>query len=56
MADTSTKITAYDWGQSIAAGQTIQVGFNALTGITENVNIPLTEALLVADGSAMTVI
>ena len=50
------EITGTDWGQSIGAGQTIQVGFNALTGITENVNIPLTEALLVADGGAMTVI
>ena len=50
------EITGTDWGQSIAAGQTIQVGFNALTGITENVNIPLTEAMLVADGGAMTVI
>ena len=50
------EITGTDWGQSIAAGQTIQVGFNALTGITENVNIPLTEALLVADSGTMTVI
>ena len=50
------EITGTDWGQSITAGQTIQVGFNALTGITQNVNIPLTEALLVADSSAMTVI
>ena len=50
------EITGTDWGQSIGAGQTIQVGFNALTGITENVNIPLTEALLVADSGTMTVI
>lgn len=50
------EVSGLDWGQTLAAGQTIQVGFNALTGITENVNIPLTEALLVADGSAMTVI
>ena len=50
------EITGLDWGQSIAAGQTIHVGFNALTGITDNVDIPLTETLLVADGSAMTVI
>jgi len=50
------EVSGVDWGQTLAAGQTIHVGFNALTGITENVNIPLTEALLVADGSAMTVI
>ena len=50
------EVSGVDWGQTLAAGQTIHVGFNALTGITENVNIPLTEALLVADGSAITVI
>ena len=47
------EISGLDWGQTLAAGQTIHVGFNALTGITDNVNIPLTEALLVADGSAV---
>ena len=45
------EITGQNWGQSIAAGQTIEVGFNALTGITDNVNIPLTEELLLAGGS-----
>ena len=45
------EISGADWGQSIAPGQTIDVGFNALTGITDNVNIPLTEQLLLAEGS-----
>ena len=45
------EISGVDWGQSIAPGQTIDVGFNALTGITDNVNIPLTEQLLLAGGS-----
>lgn len=45
------EISGVDWGQSIAPGQTIDVGFNALTGITDNVNIPLTEQLLLAEGS-----
>lgn len=45
------EISEADWGQSIAPGQTIDVGFNALTGITDNVNIPLTEQLLLAEGS-----
>ena len=45
------EISGADWGQSIAPGQTIEVGFNALTGITDNVNIPLTEQLLLAGGS-----
>ena len=45
------ELSGADWGQSIAPGQTIDVGFNALTGITDNVNIPLTEELLLAGGS-----
>ena len=45
------EISGVDWGQSIAPGQTIEVGFNAMTGITDNVNIPLTEQLLLAGGS-----
>ena len=45
------EISGAEWGQSIAPGQTIDVGFNALTGITDNVNIPLTEQLLLAEGS-----
>ena len=45
------EISGIDWGQSIAPGQTIEVGFNAVTGITDNVNIPLTEQLLLAEGS-----
>ena len=45
------EISGADWGQSIAPGQTIDVGFNALTGITDNVNIPLTEQPLLAEGS-----
>ena len=48
------ELSGADWGESIAAGQSMTVGFNALAGSELERNGTLSEAMLLAAGSQIT--
>ena len=48
------ELSGRDWGRSINAGQSMTVGFNALSGDELARNGELTEGLLLAEGSSIT--
>ena len=48
------ELSGADWGESIAAGQSMTVGFNALAGTELERNGTLSEAMLLAAGSQIT--
>jgi endoglucanase len=47
------EITGADWAQSLAAGQAMTVGFNALSGEDLSGNATFTSELLMASGSEL---
>ena len=48
------ELSGADWGSSIGAGESMTVGFNALTGTELKRNGALSEAMLLASGSEIT--
>ena len=52
-ASTATSSTGADWAQSLAAGQAMTVGFNALSGEDLSGEVSLRPELLIAPGTEL---
>ncbi len=50
------ELTGTDWAQSLGAGQSVTVGFNALNGTDISGNTSLTSELLLAPGSELSIL